>query len=205
MQQRPRRLAHRRGRQPLRRFHQFLGPDDSRPRARRWCSMPSARPCRNSLSFGAPTHREVEMAELIRKMVPSIEKVRLVNSGTEACMSAIRAARGYTGRAKIIKFEGCYHGHGDAFLIAAGSGALTAGEPDSAGVTQGVAQDTLTAPYNDLPAVAGPPRRQSRRGCGPHSGARGGQYGPRGPRRGLPARRCASSAPSTASCLFSMR
>jgi glutamate-1-semialdehyde 2,1-aminomutase len=107
----------------------------------------------NSLSFGTPTQREVEMAELIREMVPSIEKVRLVNSGTEACMSAIRAARGYTGRAKIIKFEGCYHGHGDAFLIAAGSGALTAGEPDSAGVTRGVAQDTLTAPYNDLPAV----------------------------------------------------
>ena len=107
----------------------------------------------DSLSFGAPTHREVEMAELIRDMVPSIEKVRLVNSGTEACMSAIRVARGYTGRAKIIKFEGCYHGHGDAFLIAAGSGALTMGEPDSAGVTQGVAQDTLTAPYNDLPAV----------------------------------------------------
>ena len=107
----------------------------------------------HSLSFGAPTHREVEMAELIREMVPSIEKVRLVNSGTEACMSAVRAARGYTGRAKIIKFEGCYHGHGDAFLIAASSGALTAGEPDSAGVTIGVAQDTLTAPYNDLPAV----------------------------------------------------
>lgn len=107
----------------------------------------------NSLSFGAPTLREIEMAELIRKMVPTIEKVRLVNSGTEACMSAIRVARGFTGRAKIIKFEGCYHGHGDAFLIAAGSGALTAGEPDSAGVTRGVAQDTLTAPYNDLAAV----------------------------------------------------
>ncbi|GAB3664127.1 glutamate-1-semialdehyde 2,1-aminomutase [Hymenobacter agri] len=107
----------------------------------------------HSLSFGAPTNREVEMAELIRTMVPGVEKVRLVNSGTEACMSAIRAARGYTGRAKIIKFEGCYHGHGDAFLIAAGSEALTTGEPDSAGVTQGVAQDTLTAPYNDLAAV----------------------------------------------------
>lgn len=107
----------------------------------------------DSLSFGAPTRREVEMAELIREMVPSIEKVRLVNSGTEACMSAIRVARGYTGRPKIIKFEGCYHGHGDAFLIAAGSGALTMGEPDSAGVTHGVAQDTLTAPYNDLAAV----------------------------------------------------
>lgn len=112
-----------------------------------------ARALPNSLSFGAPTLREVEMAELIRTMVPSIEKVRLVSSGTEACMSAIRVARGYTGRAKIIKFEGCYHGHGDAFLIAAGSGALTMGAPDSAGVTQGVAQDTLTAPYNDLPAV----------------------------------------------------
>ena len=112
-----------------------------------------ARALPDSLSFGAPTRREVEMAELIRAMVPSVEKVRLVNSGTEACMSAVRAARGYTGRAKIIKFEGCYHGHGDAFLIAAGSGALTAGEPDSAGVTRGVAADTLTAPYNDLPAV----------------------------------------------------
>ena len=112
-----------------------------------------ARALPDSLSFGAPTRREVEMAELIRVMVPSVEKVRLVNSGTEACMSAVRAARGYTGRAKIIKFEGCYHGHGDALLIAAGSGALTAGEPDSAGVTRGVAADTLTAPYNDLPAV----------------------------------------------------
>ncbi|SNR33443.1 MULTISPECIES: glutamate-1-semialdehyde 2,1-aminomutase [Hymenobacter] len=106
-----------------------------------------------SLSFGAPTRREVEMAELIKQMVPSIEKVRLVNSGTEATMSAIRVARGYTGRNKIIKFEGCYHGHGDSFLIAAGSGALTLGAPDSPGVTQGVAQDTLTVPYNNLAAV----------------------------------------------------
>ncbi|WP_139922971.1 glutamate-1-semialdehyde 2,1-aminomutase [Hymenobacter sp. DG01] len=106
-----------------------------------------------SLSFGAPTRREVEMAELIKQMVPSIEKVRLVNSGTEATMSAIRVARGFTGRDKIIKFEGCYHGHGDSFLIAAGSGALTLGAPDSPGVTQGVAQDTLTVPYNDLAAV----------------------------------------------------
>ena len=106
-----------------------------------------------SLSFGAPTRREVEMAELIKQMVPSIEKVRLVNSGTEATMSAIRVARGYTGRNKIIKFEGCYHGHGDSFLIAAGSGALTLGTPDSPGVTAGVAQDTLTVPYNDLAAV----------------------------------------------------
>jgi glutamate-1-semialdehyde 2,1-aminomutase len=107
----------------------------------------------NSLSFGAPTAREVEIAQLIISMVPSIEKVRMVNSGTEATMSAIRLARGYTKREKIIKFEGCYHGHGDSFLIAAGSGAITNGVPDSPGVTQGVANDTLTAPYNDLESV----------------------------------------------------
>lgn len=108
---------------------------------------------RQSFSFGAPTRKEVEMAELIVSMVPSIEKVRMVNSGTEATMSAIRLARGFTGRDKIIKFEGCYHGHGDSFLIAAGSGAMTFGTPDSPGVTKGVAGDTLTAPYNDLDAV----------------------------------------------------
>ncbi len=107
----------------------------------------------NSLSFGAPTRKEIEIAELIISMVPSVEKVRMVNSGTEATMSAIRVARGYTGRSKIIKFEGCYHGHGDSFLIAAGSGAITLGVPDSPGVTKGVALDTLTAPYNDLDAV----------------------------------------------------
>jgi glutamate-1-semialdehyde 2,1-aminomutase len=107
----------------------------------------------DSFSYGAPTRREVEMAELIKAMVPSIEKVRMVNSGTEATMSAIRVARGYTGREKIIKFEGCYHGHGDSFLIAAGSGAATMGEPDSPGVTKGTARDTLTAPFNDVQAV----------------------------------------------------
>lgn len=106
-----------------------------------------------SMSFGAPTRREVEIAELITSMVPSVEKVRMVNSGTEAAMSAIRLARGYTGRDKFIKLEGCYHGHGDSFLIAAGSGAATLGQPDSPGVTKGTAQDTLTAPYNDLAAV----------------------------------------------------
>jgi glutamate-1-semialdehyde 2,1-aminomutase len=106
-----------------------------------------------SFSFGAPTRKEVEMAELIVSMVPSAEKVRMVNSGTEACMSAIRVARGYTGKNKIIKFEGCYHGHGDSFLIAAGSGAITLGTPDSPGVTVGTAQDTITARFNDLAQV----------------------------------------------------
>ncbi|MFC2126008.1 glutamate-1-semialdehyde 2,1-aminomutase [Bacteroidota bacterium] len=108
---------------------------------------------KDSLSYGAPGALETEMAELITGMVNSIEKVRMVNSGTEATMSAIRLARGYTNKDKIIKFEGCYHGHGDSFLIAAGSGAVTMGVPDSPGVTQGTARDTLIAPYNDLDAV----------------------------------------------------
>ncbi|MEM9934626.1 MAG: glutamate-1-semialdehyde 2,1-aminomutase [Bacteroidota bacterium] len=107
----------------------------------------------NSFSFGTPTEVEVEMAKLIVSMVPSIEKVRMVNSGTEATMSAIRLARGYTERDKIIKFAGCYHGHGDSFLIAAGSGALTFGIPNSPGVTKGIAQDTLIADFNDLENV----------------------------------------------------
>ncbi|MEN9840144.1 MAG: hypothetical protein RL177_1623, partial [Bacteroidota bacterium] len=103
-----------------------------------------------STSFGAPTRLEVEMAELICDMVPNVEKIRMVNSGTEACMSAIRVARGFTGRAKIIKFVGCYHGHADSFLIKAGSGAATFGTPSSPGVTPGTAADTLTARYNDI-------------------------------------------------------
>lgn len=104
-------------------------------------------------SFGAPTAKEVEIAELIVSMVPSVEKVRMVNSGTEATMSAIRVARGFTGRDKFIKMEGHYHGHGDSFLIAAGSGAMTMGDPDSPGVTKGTAKDTLLAPYNNLEAI----------------------------------------------------
>jgi glutamate-1-semialdehyde 2,1-aminomutase len=106
-----------------------------------------------SPSFGAPTRREVEIAELICDMIPSIEKVRMVNSGTEATMSAIRVARGFTGKDKFIKIEGCYHGHGDSFLIAAGSGAMTFGTPDSPGVTAGTARDTLIAPFNNLEAI----------------------------------------------------
>lgn len=107
----------------------------------------------NSLSFGAPTARELEMAELLIKLVPSMEQVRLVSSGTEATMSAIRLARGFTGRSKILKFEGCYHGHADALLVKAGSGALTFGQPSSAGVPPEVAAHTLTLSYNDSAAV----------------------------------------------------
>lgn len=104
----------------------------------------------NSLSFGAPTGLELEMAETINKLMPSMEQIRLVSSGTEATMSAIRVARGFTGRSKLVKFEGCYHGHADALLVKAGSGMLTFGEPDSAGVPTEVAANTLTLAYNDI-------------------------------------------------------
>ena len=104
-------------------------------------------------SFGMPTEIETELAKLAVSMVPNIDKIRFVNSGTEACMSAVRLARGYTGKDKIIKFAGCYHGHSDSFLIQAGSGAVTFGSPNSPGVTQGTAKDTLLAKYNDLESV----------------------------------------------------
>jgi glutamate-1-semialdehyde 2,1-aminomutase len=104
-------------------------------------------------SFGMPTVIETKIAELAVKMVPNIDKIRFVNSGTEACMSAVRLARGYSGKDKIIKFAGCYHGHSDAFLIQAGSGAVTFGSPNSPGVTQGTAKDTLLATYNDIDSV----------------------------------------------------
>ena len=104
-------------------------------------------------SFGTPTERETELAECIKEIMPSMEMVRFVNSGTEATMSAVRLARGYTRRERIIKFDGCYHGHADSFLIAAGSGAATLGIPDSPGVTAGTAKDTLLARYNDLESV----------------------------------------------------
>lgn len=107
----------------------------------------------NSLSFGAPTALELEMAQLITQLVPSMEQVRLVSSGTEATMSAIRLARGFTSRSKILKFEGCYHGHADSLLVKAGSGALTFGQPSSAGVPPELAAHTLTLPYNDVQAL----------------------------------------------------
>lgn len=108
---------------------------------------------KNGFSFGTPTELETEIAKLITSVVPNVDMVRMVNSGTEACMSAIRLARGYTNRDKIVKFEGCYHGHSDSFLIKAGSGAATFGNPNSPGVTQGTAKDTLLAEYNNLDAV----------------------------------------------------
>ncbi|NND88933.1 MAG: glutamate-1-semialdehyde 2,1-aminomutase, partial [Flavobacteriaceae bacterium] len=108
---------------------------------------------KNGTSFGMPTEIETKIAELAVSMVPNIDKIRFVNSGTEACMSAVRLARGFTNRDKIIKFEGCYHGHSDSFLIAAGSGAVTLGTPNSPGVTPGTAKDTLLAKYNDLSHV----------------------------------------------------
>ena len=106
-----------------------------------------------AISFGAPTELEIRMAELIKSMVPNVDLIRMVNSGTEACMSAIRLARGFTGRNKFIKFEGCYHGHADSFLVKAGSGVATFNIQTVPGVTAGVAADTLTAPYNNLEAV----------------------------------------------------
>ena len=108
---------------------------------------------KNGTSFGTPTEIETEIAELAVSMVPNIDKIRFVNSGTEACMSAVRLARGYTGKEKMIKFSGCYHGHSDAFLIQAGSGAVTFGTPNSPGVTKGTAKDTLLANYNDIEDV----------------------------------------------------
>ena len=109
--------------------------------------------CEAGTSFGAPTEMEVRLAQLVVEMVPSVEMVRMVNSGTEATMSSVRLARGYTGRPKVIKFEGCWHGHADSFLIQAGSSALTMGMPSSPGVTEGTAADTLTASFNDLEEV----------------------------------------------------
>src|SRR5262249_4221592 len=111
------------------------------------------RAARDGTSFGAPSPLEVELAERVARLMPSLDRVRFVNSGTEATMSAVRVARAATRREKILKFEGCYHGHADAFLVKAGSGALTFGTPTSPGVTEGASADTLVATYNDLGSV----------------------------------------------------
>ena len=125
-------------------FPSQLRPDTVRP---------IARAANDGTSFGAPSPLEVALAERVTKLMPSIERVRFVNSGTEAAMSALRVARAATKRDRIIKFQGCYHGHADAFLVQAGSGALTFGLPDSPGVTRGASADTLIASYNDLHSV----------------------------------------------------
>ena len=162
-------------------------------------------PRRKGLSFGAPTEAEVEMAELLCKLVPSLEQVRLVSSGTEATMSAIRLARGFTGRSKIIKFEGCYHGHADALLVKAGSGALTLGQPSSAGVPAETAAHTLVLEYNnavDARARVRSARERNRRG---HRRARRGQHESRCAAARFPAKRCASCARVTARCSYSTK
>ncbi len=118
------------------------------------CSLRSKKPMGRGTSFGAPTSQEIDLAELICELVPSVEMVRLVNSGTEATMSALRVARGFTGRDLTIKFEGCYHGHVDSLLVKAGSGVATLGLPDSPGVPRGFSDTTIAVPFNDAQAVA---------------------------------------------------
>ena len=138
---------------------------------------------RDGTSFGAPSPLEIELGARVMKLMPSIERVRFVNSGTEATMSAIRVARAATGRERIVKFEGCYHGHADPFLVKAGSGALTLGAPTSPGVTRAAVADTLVAGYNDLGIGRAAVRRPSRPDRRGHRGADRRQHGRR-PARG---------------------
>ena len=142
---------------------------------------------RHGLSFGAPTETEIEMAETLCRLLPSIELVRLVSSGTEATMSALRLARGYTGRSKIVKFEGCYHGHGDSLLVKAGSGALTFGTPSSAGVPSAIANETIVLPYNDLAGGRGRVSRRRRAHRVHHRRADRRQHEPHHAAPGVPA------------------
>jgi glutamate-1-semialdehyde 2,1-aminomutase len=129
-----------------------VGTADPRPRARGLVKALGAA-AKDGTSFGAPSPLEVELGERVRVLMPSLERVRFVSSGTEAAMSALRVARAATGRDRILKFEGCYHGHADAFLVKAGSGALTLGTPTSPGVTRGTSADTLVGDYNDVESV----------------------------------------------------
>ena len=152
------------------------------------------------LSFGAPTAAELEIAELITRLVPSIEKVRLVSSGTEATMSAIRLARGFTGRSKIIKFEGCYHGHADFLLVKAGSGALTFGNPTSAGVPAEIAAQTLVLDYNDVAGLERTFRRNRQRNRLHHRRAVCRQHEPGQAHRRVHVARCAGCAMPPARC-----
>ncbi len=141
---------------------------------------------KNGTSFGAPSPLEVELGERVRALMPSLERVRFVSSGTEAAMSALRVARAATGRDRIVKFEGCYHGHADAFLVKAGSGALTLGTPTSPGVTRGTSADTLVAAYNDLESVARVFDAHPRSDRGGHRRADRRQHGRRAAGRRLP-------------------
>ena len=156
-------------------------------------------------SYGAPTAREVELAEAIAARVPSVEKVRLVSSGTEAGMTAVRLARGATGRPKILKFAGCYHGHTDALLVAAGSGVATLGLPGSAGVTEGTVADTVVVPYNDDDALDARVRRARRSARGGAGRADRRQHGPRRRRHRASSRACAAAAPTPVRCSCSTR
>ena len=188
---RRRAAVHRAGRRclPLRhrrphvhRLHRLVGPDDPGPCASRRSTPAVAAALELGSSFGAPTVREIEIAEAVAAAVPSIEKVRFVSSGTEAAMSAVRVARGVTGRSKIIKMTGHYHGHVDALLVQAGSAATTLGTPNSPGVTEGAAHDTILCPFNDAQAVADALTRfpaRSPRSCSSRSPATWGWCRPR--------------------------
>ena len=143
---------------------------------------------------------EVDLAERVRQLVPSMERVRFVSSGTEATMSAVRVARGATGRDKIVKFEGCYHGHADAFLVQAGSGALTFGTPTSPGVPAGAVADTLLARFNDLDSVERARRGQSTADCGHHDRAGRRQHGHGAARAWIPAKAFVPSVTGWARC-----
>ena len=151
-------------------------------------------------SYGAPSPLELELGERVRRLMPSLERVRFVSSGTEAAMSAVRVARAATGREKIVKFEGCYHGHADAFLVKAGSGALTLGTPTSPGVTRAAAGDTLIASYNDLGLRRAAVRRQPRADRRAHRRADRRQHGPGAAGRWIPGRPAAAVHGATGSC-----